>query len=247
MRHHAWRYIFTILSVTYFFGTAATSLKAASTPKDQPAGTALKTNAKQNWDSLVAAAKKEGVVSVYTIWRPQTRVAVTEAFKARYGINVEFSPFSRTSEFLVRVQTEQRAGLYLADVFGMGANAFFSMMKPAGVLGSIEPMLMLPEVTDGKSWNTGRLPFGDKDKAFIGMISAPLRNIVYNTDMIKKGEITDYPDILKSQYKGKITMNDPTMTGSGGDFMTHLAVNIWDLDGANNLPHTVGWAATGCH
>jgi len=241
MRNHAWRYILAILSITYFFGTAATSVKAASISKAQPAGPALTITAKQNWDSLVAAAKKEGVVSVYTIWRPQTRIAVTEAFKAKYGIDVEFSPFSRTSEFLVRVQTEQRAGLYLADVFGMGANAFFSMMKPAGVLGTIEPMLVLPEVTDGRNWSTGRVPFGDKDKAFIGMISTPLRNIVYNTDMIKKGEITDYPDLLKPQYKGKIIMNDPTMTGSGGDFMTHLTVNIWDLARAKDyLTQLVG-------
>src|SRR3972149_11362381 len=59
--------------------------------------------------------------------------------------------------------------------------------------------------------------------------------------MIKKGEITDYPDILKPQYKGKITMNDPTVTGPGADFLIHLAVNIWDLAKAKDyLTQLVG-------
>ena len=242
MKNRTWRYIVAIMSVIYLVGSTVMPVKAASTYKAPRAGTAPTTSPKQNWDSLVAAAKKEGTVSIYALnWGPQTRVAVIEAFKAKYGINVEFSPFSRGAELQAKVEAEQRAGLFLADVFGAGSNTYLSGMKPAGVLGEIEPMLVLPEVTDGKNWTTGRVPFVDKDRTFIAMISSLQRNIVYNTDMIKKGEITDYPDILKPQYKGKITMNDPTVTGPGGDFMTHLVVNIWDLAGAKTyLTQLVG-------
>ncbi len=229
MKNQAWGYIRTILSVTYFVCMAATLANAASTSEAQSVTAALTANATQDWNSLVDAAKKEGKVVIYTSWGPPTRMAITKAFKAKYGIDVEFSLFSRTSELLAKVQTEERAGLHLADVFGAGSNAFYSLLKPAGVLGAMEPMLVLPEVIDGRNWRSGRVPFLDKEKTFIAMVSVLQRNIFYNTDMVKKGEITDYLDILKPRYKGKIIMNDPTITGAGGDFMIHLSVNIWDL------------------
>ncbi len=240
MQNHVRRYVLAILSVTFWVGLTVVPVQS-SPAKAQATGLTQTTGSEHNWDSVVAAAKKEGKVAIYAIWRPQTRIAITEAFKAKYGINVEFTPFSRGSDLLVKVQTEQRAGLYLADVFGAGSNTFLAVMKPAGVLGAIEPMLVFPEVTDGKNWSPGKVPFVDKDKTFIGMISSLTRNIFYNTDMIKKGEITDYPDILKPQYKGKIIMNDPTVTGPGSDCLTHLAVNIWDLARARDyLTQLVG-------
>lgn len=208
--------------------TAAPTAKPA-TPSPVPTA-----NAQQQWDALVAAAQKEGTVTIYTLWRPETRDALTPAFKAKYGINLEFSPFSRGAELLAKVDAEQRAGLFLADMFGAGSNSMISLLKPAKVLGQLEPLLVLPEVTDGKNWSPGKLPFVDKDKTFVAMISSLQRNVVYNTDLIKKGEIADYPDLLKPQYTGKITMNDPTVTGPGGDFMIHLAVNIYDLNRARD-------------
>ncbi len=222
--------------------TAATTAKpttpapatAAPTAKPATPSPAPTANAQQQWDALVAAAQKEGTVTIYTLWRPETRDALTPAFKAKYGINLEFSPFSRGAELLAKVDAEQRAGLFLADMFGAGSNSMISLLKPAKVLGQLEPLLVLPEVTDGKNWSPGKLPFVDKDRTFVAMISSLQRNVVYNTDLIKKGEIADYPDLLKPQYTGKITMNDPTVTGPGGDFMIHLAVNIYDLNRARD-------------
>jgi len=240
MKKSAWRYIFTIVSVLLLAGPAVTTVQAAGSAKSQPAKAAP--DAKQNWEALIAAAKKEGTVLVYnTAWSSQVRTDLTQAFKAKYGINVEFSPFGRGGELLAKVQSEQRAGLNLADVFGVGSNTLLTLLKPAGFLGALEPLLVLPEVTDGKNWQAGRVPFVDKDKTFIAMVSSLQRNIIYNTDMIKKGEITDYLDLLKPQYKGKITLNDPAVTGAGGDFMINLVVNIWDLPKAKDyLSQLVG-------
>ncbi len=104
MKNRTWRYIVAIMSVIYLVGSTVMPVKAASTYKAPRAGTAPTTSPKQNWDSLVAAAKKEGTVSIYALnWGPQTRVAVIEAFKAKYGINVEFSPFKRCSELQAKV------------------------------------------------------------------------------------------------------------------------------------------------
>ncbi len=232
MKNHAWGYIIAVLCVTFFVGSAAGPV-AASSVKAQAASAAPTTaGGKQNWDSVVAAAKKEGSLSLYALWRPETRIALTEAFKAKYGIDINFTPFSRGQELLVKVQTEQRAGLYVADVFGAGGSSLIANMKPAGLLGPMEPLLVLPETTDGKYWRNGRFPFIDRDKTSVGMIASLPRYIVYNTNLVKKGEITTFKDLLKPQYKGKITVNDPTVSGSGKDCFVNLALNVWNFDEA---------------
>jgi len=204
---------------------AAASTKAPQASPSRPSFAGGK-----QWDSLVTAAKKEGTVSVYAMWIPETRIALTRAFKEKYGIDVEFTPFNRGSEIMTKMETEQRAGLYLADLVGAGAGSFLTVLKPAGIIGPVDKLLVLPEVTDGKYWRVGKFPFLDKDKTTIGMVASVQRNIIYNTNLVKKGEITTYKDLLKPQYKGKITINDPTIAGSGKEVFLHLALNIWNLD-----------------
>lgn len=182
----------------------------------------------RNWDAVISEAKKEGAVVLYnTAWSAQLRIDLTNAFKKKYGINLEFSPFTRGSELLAKVQTEQRAGMYLADIFGSGGGTLFPM-KAAGLLEPMEPFLLLSEVTEGKIWRNDKVPFLDKDKTIIGMIAIVERQIVYNTNLIKKGEITSYHDLLNPKYKGKITMNDPTFSGAGKEVFVHLALNLWN-------------------
>ncbi len=181
----------------------------------------------KKWETIVAEAKREGTVSVYTLWRPETRIALSQAFKQRYGIELEFSPFSRGAEMVAKVQAENRAGLYLADVFGGGISTFLTIMKPDGLLGPIEPLLILPDVLDPKVWRPGKVPFSDKDGLALGMIGLVHRTSLYNTELVKPGEISTYKDLLKPQYKGKITLNDPTISGAGIGPVAHLGYNLW--------------------
>ncbi len=206
---------------------------APATVKAPEVGSKL--SAAQDWDALVAEAKKEGTVAVYALWRPETRSGLTQAFKQKYGINVEFSPFSRGAELLAKAQSEQRAGLYLADVFGAGGPTLVATMKPEKVLGPMAPLLVLPEATDPKYWSGGKFPFMDKDQMTVGMIASIQRYLMYNTDLIKKGELTDYKDVLKPQYKGKIALNDPLVTGVGNAFFAHLAMDLWGEPAAKDF------------
>ncbi len=182
----------------------------------------------QKWNTTVEAAKKEGTVTIYSIWSPEVRTALTQAFKDKYGIALEFSPFTRGSDLLVKVQAEQRAGLYNVDIFGAGNPTFLVNMKPEGVLGSLKPSLILPEVLDGKGWRAGQVPFTDEQGSAISLVGLNIRTVAYNTEQVKNGEITGYPDFLKPQYKGKITMNDPSVTGAGNAVMSHLGGQLWD-------------------
>ncbi len=180
----------------------------------------------QKWNDTVAKAKQEGSVSIYGIWTTEVRNALSQAFKEKYGINLEFTPFSRGADLLAKVQAEQRAGLFNVDVFGAGNPTILVTMKPEGVLGSMKDLLVLPEVLDPKGWRAGGVPFTDDQGYAISLIGVTVRTLTYNSTMIKDGEITTYEDLLKPQYKGKITVNDPSVTGTGNALVTHLG-QIW--------------------
>ena len=187
----------------------------------------------EKWQSTVAEAKKEGEVSIYATWTPEMRKALT-LFTKKYGIILNFQPFSRGADMLAKVQTEKVAGLKSVDVFGSGGPTLIGMFKPLGLLGPIEPLLILPEVLDANKWRGGKLPFLDKDKVAMGLIASVQRYILINTEMVKPGEITSYQDLLNPKYKGKIALNDPTVTGSGSGMIGHLAKDIWNEERALN-------------
>ncbi len=222
------RFMFVLPAVSLFM-LACVQPATASPAGGASAGakTASKANWSKKWEMTVANAKKEGVVRIYTSWTGKTRTLLTQAFKDKYGINLEFTPFAKGAELLVRYEAEKRAGLQVADVFGVGSNSLISMVKPAGFLGAVEPFLILPEVTDPKVWTGGKFPFIDNDKTVIGMIAAIQRYIDYNTTMIKEGEITSYEDLLKPQYKGKIALADPSQTGAPNAMFSHIAYDLW--------------------
>jgi len=213
---------------------AACTVPVTPSPSAGTTPTTVATVAKpawqQKWDGTLAEAKKEGKLTVYTLWGPEVTNPVSQAFKAKYGIEVEFANLGRGSALLPKVDTENRAGLYLADAYGFGASTLVTSMKPIGALGPLEPMLILPEVADPKAWTGDQVPYMDKEKLVIGMLASPQRFISYNTDMIKDGELAGYKDLVKPQYKGKIAMGDPSLTGAPNALFTHLGFDLWSAD-----------------
>ncbi len=206
---------------------------ALETPKGtQQTGTTApsKPDWQQKWDDTLAKAKKEGPVRIYGTWGPNIRTALSDAYKKRYGLDLEYVSFSRGDELVAKFQAEKRAGLNLADVFGTGTGTLVTIMKPEHLLGPVQPLLILPEVTDPKLWLRGGIPYADKDGLAVGVLGNIFRSIMFNTDLIKEGEITSYKDLLKSQYKDKIIMNDPRVTGGGNGTITHIAQNLWGED-----------------
>ncbi len=93
---------------------------------------------------------------------------------------------------------------------------------------------MLPEVTEPRNWSNNQFPFLDKDRTIVGMISLLQRFVAFNKDQVKTGEIKGYRDLLKPAYKGKITLNDPGVTGQGNALMGHLGMHIWNPDQAKD-------------
>ena len=69
-------------------------------------------DSQKEWEQTLAAARKEGQVTVY-IYRYE---AVVQDFKREFpGINV-VSVTGRGNQLTTRIMTERRAGKYIADV-----------------------------------------------------------------------------------------------------------------------------------
>ncbi len=216
---------------------AGSQQQTAASPTAAPTGKpsqAAKPGWEAKWDNLVAEGKKEGLVRLYAIWPPETMTALTNAMKDKFGISLEFTVL-RGSEVVAKVQAEQRAGLNLVDVYGQGTSQLAVAMKEAGMLGKIGPMLILPDVLDAKVWRTGQVPYADKDQMVIPMTAYPQRYFLYNTSIIKPGELKTYKDVLDPKYKGKINMMDPTISGTGNALFAHLAYNLWNLEEAKDF------------
>ena len=135
---------------------------------------------------------------------------------------------------MAKVSAENKAGLFLADILATGSGSLMLIAKPGGLLGRLEPVLMLPEVLDPAVWR-GMMPYSDKEKTAIDMVMVLNRPVIYNSSLISKNEITTYKDLLKPEYKGKIVLTDPTQTGSGNFFMSHLAYDILNEEGAKEF------------
>lgn len=190
---------------------------------------------KPKWEDVVLAAQKEGIVNLYASWGPSTRTILSEGFGKKYGISLNVTPFARESDMLAKVNTERVANLRAVDVFGGGTSTMMLGLKPAGFLGKIEPLIMMPDILDTKTWRGGQgIPFSDKDRTTVGMLAVVLHNVIYNTTQVKKEQLTSYKDILKPEFKGKIVLDDPTNSGSGNAFMSHLAFNIWSVEESLN-------------
>ncbi len=190
----------------------------------QPGATVA--SVQENWDRIVAAAKKEGAVRIYTSGSGPTTSALTAAFKQRYGLDAEYVT-ARPPELLQKVLSERRAGLYLADVFIGGGSMQVVMLKPDGLLDPLEPALILPEVADPKMWLDAQIPFFDTEHTSIGFVAIANRYMLRNTEMVKPEEIKSYRELTRPQWKGKLVLQDANLGGSGLWFITLLSEDLW--------------------
>ncbi len=184
----------------------------------------------QKWNKTLADARSEGAVNVYVsaVWGSELRSSLTTAFKQKYDLNLEFTPLSG-SEFAAKVKAEQRAGLNIADVYGAGTPSISSTLKPDGLLGSFEPVIILPEVLDTKAWRGGQLYQENADPTMVPMLIVAARTILYNTERVKPEEIDSFKDMLKPKFKEQITLLDPADGGAGSGLINHLvSVFGWD-------------------
>ena len=168
---------------------------------------------KKDWEQTLAAARKEGQVTVY-IYRYE---GLLQDFKREYpGINV-VSVAGRGNDLTTRIMTERRAGKFIADVYSGGTNSLYNTLYKGKALDPLKPLLILPEVTDLSKWYGNEHRYADPEGkfifAFIG--SASNAQLAYHTKMVDPKEFKSYWDVTNTKWKGKIVSLDPRDTGLG--------------------------------
>lgn len=205
----------------------ASGTKQAAPPDTGKPQTTQAISAKQpwemEWDRTISSAKREGKVVVLGPPGSDVRDALVQGFVKDYpGIEVEYSGIPG-SAVVPKVKAERRAGLFTVDVHIGGTTSIITGLKD--IAQPVEPLLVLPEVKEGKYWRDGKLDFADSEGKFDLMFAAYVRlAMIYNPQLLdpRRAQELSYWDLTKPEFKGKIIMADPIIAGPGQSFALFL-------------------------
>jgi iron(III) transport system substrate-binding protein len=141
---------------------------------------------------LIAGAKKEGTVTLYSSATLQDQAAIVGAFEAKYGIKVQQWRGS-SEDIRNRVLTEYAGGRFDADVAetaGPSMEALFREQVLQPVTTPAADALIAPARFAHRSWTATRLSI------FVG---------AYNTRLVKPADAPkSYEDLRDPKWKGKL-------------------------------------------
>jgi ABC-type Fe3+ transport system substrate-binding protein len=174
---------------------------------------------KQDWEKTVAAAEKEGEVSIYGQSRAGVGKAILAFQEAYPKIKINFVGGSG-SNLAKKIMAEKRAGKHLVDLSIGGGGTMVLVYHKAGHLQPIPPLLILPEVVDQTRWWSKKHLYSDQEGQHVFMAQGDGGSGIgaINTNFIKPGEIQSWWDLLAPQYKGKLVMTDPDSAGNIGNW-----------------------------
>ncbi|MGH7767918.1 MAG: ABC transporter substrate-binding protein [Candidatus Binatia bacterium] len=168
------------------------------------------------WERTVAAAKKEGKLSLYLYQGDGELEGVAQAFQKKYPEIAVTTVPGRGNQLGPRIMAERRAGKYLVDVYIGGPTTPYTVFYPAKILDPIPSALILPEVTDASKWWEGRHHYLDPENKhiFVFVGSTASGYVSYNSKLVNPREFSSYWDLLQPKWKGKVLSKDPKVSGS---------------------------------
>jgi len=218
-------------------------------------GFAAQPDWQKDWEQTLAAARKEGQVTVY-IYRYERLLA---DFKKEFpGINV-VSVTGRGNELTTRIMTERRAGKHIVDVYSGGTGGNYNILYKGKALDPIKPALILPEVVDESKWygKEHRYADGEGKYVFAYLASPSDAQLAFNTTVVNPKEFKSYWDVTQPKWKGKIVSLDLRDGGLGGtmqffyynpeigpEFIKKF-FSTMDIQFAKNFRQMTDWLAQG--
>ena len=186
---------------------------AGGSPPGQADAGEVKPGWQLEWEKTLAAAKKEGQVSVYISGYEE----VLPDFQKEYPEIKVQSVTGRGSQIGQRLIAERRGEKFLADVVNAGGVTTYQQLHVAKVFDPIKPALILPEITDPSKWYEGRHHYADPENQYIFSYvgSATYGSVNYNTKLVDVKEFKSYWDLLNPKWKGKIISRDIRVSGPG--------------------------------
>lgn len=213
-----------VLGVVWGLGSAA----------EPPALARLSGGEKEGVAKLIAGAKKEGeLVGYSSSMRPDTQEMMIPKFLEEYGLSA--SAFrvkiisTRTGAVTTKITEELRAKVYKTDLAAGGLLEFFNDLVKRGEIMAYDS----PEYKHFHSMSIDPAVGPTNPPYYVSEIFSS-RGIIYNPKYVKE-EIAHWKDILRPQYRGKISFADVSRSFSnaesylairtvvGGDYLKELA------------------------
>lgn len=162
------------------------------------------------WDKVIEAAKKEGSLSIYSITLTgDISIAVSKAFKDKYGVNLDVIS-GRGAAFIERIKTEMRLKQIVGDIMESSTQHDLTLKADGGTASTLD----IPVLREKDAWRLNPIT-SDPEGHLLNHKYYYLSPWV-NTNLIKPGqEPKSYRDLGKPEWKGKILMSDPSISGSG--------------------------------
>jgi iron(III) transport system substrate-binding protein len=191
-----------------------------------PSAMAQSADWQKTWDATVVAAQKEGKIVVAGPPDAHVRQALPAAFKARYGITMEYLS-ARSTDSAAKLRAERSAGVYTADAAIAGIQTMATVLYREKMLDPLKPALILPEVVDGSKWKRGSLWFMDPEQQYVLRLFNTLNELfTVNTKAVDLANLHSVQQLLEPQWKGKISFMDPTISGTGSNDAARLYVQL---------------------
>jgi iron(III) transport system substrate-binding protein len=195
-----------------FLGFLLANLAAFSLLLPLAHGASASNGFEDQWGRLVAAAQKEGSLSIAAGGAPSREYrSVIGMFQKKFNIKVSLSTGSG-ARTIDRVLAERKAGSYTVDIGLTSVAATRTRLIPANALSPIPPLLIHPEVLNKAAWFEDRHWYADVKEHKFSFIYAVEPTVSfdfwYNSDAISKDEIATIKtpaDLLAPKWKGKIT------------------------------------------
>src|SRR6266850_1197872 len=135
----------------------------------------------QDWDKLVAAAEKEGEVTIYGQARAGVAKSIHAFADAYPKIKINFVG-GQGSDLSKKVFAERRAGKNLVDV-AVGGGPPMILYHKAGILKSLPEILVSPEVRDQH-----RIGESERDQVLVGFAQPQVEGQVRDERSARLGQ-----------------------------------------------------------
>jgi ABC-type Fe3+ transport system substrate-binding protein len=146
---------------------------------------------------LIAQAKQEGSVTVYTVQSDQANTALTQEFTAKYGIQVNVVRLT-DGPLKQRFAAEEQSGVKSADVIEVVGSQFMDQNPRWFTKFDSKDLAVLKNY-----------PADDIKSTSAVLYVAPMA-ITYNTQLVPKKDVPKtWKDLLDSKWAGKILLTDP--------------------------------------
>jgi iron(III) transport system substrate-binding protein len=168
---------------------------------------ALSVSSAQGQTDLVAAAKREGRVTVYGSLEADVFEVIKKIFEGQYGIRVDY--FRAASNLVTdRVLTESRAGRPQFDAVLTNRSPMLILKKEGVFAGYTSP-----------SYERYPVVLRDRDGVLSPSYRMVVVSILYNTRLVRAEEAPrTLNELLDPKWKGKVVMPDPTV---------HTTTAVW--------------------